>query len=114
MFSYVVLYILYYAVVLACLFFNLEICSVLIFQIHCENSKSSWNLRMINIQPGLSYRIVCLDIDQNLIRNYAFIIPIISSTLDSFDNEFFEFSNKRGVIKWTFDLWKKESFQKNY
>ena len=62
-------------------FFSLEISSVHVFKKHKENSKSGWSMRMRKIHPGLSWRIVCLDIEQNLICKNAFIIPIISSTL---------------------------------
>ena len=49
---------------------------------------------MRKIHLGLIWRIVCLDIDQNLIRKNALIIPISSYVL-----EYQQSSNERGVIK---------------
>ena len=49
---------------------------------------------MRKIHLGLIWRIVCSDIDQNLIRKNALIIPIISYVL-----EYQQSSNERGVIK---------------
>ena len=63
---------------------------------HNENSKSGWNVHMRKIHPGLSWRIVFLDIDQNLVRKMALIIHFISSPL-GYD----QFSNKRSVMKKT-------------